>query len=378
MAEALLCKQCGAPLPNATGTVVCSFCGTTNLVQLGTKQIRAVVRQVLAEGQPAPARGVIVAAVLIGLVSLGAIIAMLSSSVERTAQVRPVVAQPPPKPVPPSQPQPPAPPKPPPGLGLPQTIALGEGDALFAVIGNSLVKADRATWKPVWSTPVTGGEGTIVPLGDQVVFAGPVGVFSFDAKTGAPTGKYLLRNGGFKVSACAAGKSQVLVETVFDGTLRFDAATAKPTTGTAGCRAKRDLHCGANERCGFASGRLAQMDCRYVLAHPPGEITFCEVDGTKELVVVEHVGSTIRWKSPRGAHASTNPDFATVLDGLLITGDGELEAFDVKTGAHQWTKPMKGSAFAVVTDGSRLYFGDDDTIVAIDAKSGQALGRFAR
>ncbi len=377
--EALLCKQCGAPLPNQTGTVVCSFCGTTNLVHapLGTKQVRAVVREVLAEGQPAPPAssqlGVIVMAVTMGLIGMGAMVVMLSTRRTHVSPPRPAVVLPPPRPTAPSPPTPPPPPR---GVGLPQSIALGEGEALYAVIGQTLVKADRSSWTTLWTTPVPGGEGTIVPFADHVVFAGPAGVFTFNAGTGAPTGKYLLRHQGFKVSACAAGKTQVLVETVFDGTLRFDAASAKPATGSAGCVPKRDLHCGATERCGFASGRLAQMDCRYVLAHPPAEITFCEVDGTKELLVVEHLGPTIRWKSPRGAHASTNPGFATVVAGLLITGDGELEAFDVKTGARQWTHPMSGSDAAVLSDGERLYFGDGDTIVSIDAKTGQEIGRF--
>lgn len=386
--SASLCSHCRAPLPAATGLVTCSFCGTANTVQppIGSTQIRAAVRQVLAEerapasapSSPSSAKPALMVALVAGVVLTLGLAGVLVSLLTRAPVVPPVVR--PPKAVVPPRPPPP-PPKPleaptPAGLGSPSALALGEGQTLFAVVGQELIRVELQTLRPAWRAPVVGSEGTILQLGDRVVFAGETGAFFFDAATGAPTGKYLFKTGGFKVSACAAGPRQVLVQTVFDGVLRFDVGTAGPVKGTTSCHRNADLHCDAGQRCGFSSSRVGDMSCRYGLRVGDAQVTFCEVDGTKELVLVSHTGARVNWKTPRGKGSSTNPDYASVVDGVLVTADGaSLEGFDPATGERRWSREQSGNPRAVISDGRRLFVGHEGTVLLLDAKTGDEVAR---
>jgi outer membrane protein assembly factor BamB len=369
--------------------VTCSFCGTANVVQppIGSTQIRAVVRQVLAEDRaprpaPKPQQGGAVMLVSLGAGALMLLGVFFALFLARPSVPPPVVVHVPKIVVPPVPPEPPRPHVRPPeptvtGLGQPDALAFGDGNALFAIVGNELLKADRQTLKTVWRTKVSGGEGTIVPLAGRVVFAGPQGAFFFDAETGVATGKYLLAHDGFKVSACAAGANQVLVQTVFDGVLRFDVTTAAIAKGTASCHRMTDLHCDVGQQCGWDTSRRADLSCRYELHVKDARVTFCEVDGTKDLVLISHSGGKVRWRTPRAEGSSTNPSYASVIDGVLVTADGHvLEGFDPTTGEHQWTHAMSGNPSAVISDGQQLFVGHEGTVVVIDAKTGTDVSRF--
>jgi outer membrane protein assembly factor BamB len=394
--EALHCSGCQGPLPAQTGLVVCDFCGVTNRVEpppMGTTQVRAVVRRVLAEERqasptPRPSQrqytvstpGVLPALLFSGMV-IAAVIAGALLYAERRPPPRSPRSSSPPSPPPPTAPRPVAPPAPR-GLGVPDTLALGPDASLYLVSGSTLVKADRKTHWPLWKAPVQvgfgrGSVGSLVTQAGHVAFAGPAGIFFFDAATGAPTGQYLFAHQGFQVSACAVGSTQVLVQTVFDGWLRFDARTAKPTTGTGSCTANREMHCDEGQRCSFAHGRLADMECRYLLMREGHQVTFCEVDGTKEHLVVDHVGGKVVWKSLRAKGAATNPAYASVIEGVLVVGEsGVLEGFEATTGEHLWTRKYAGEDSAIVSDGHQLTLGFEGTVIVVDPKTGQETSRY--
>jgi outer membrane protein assembly factor BamB len=367
--------------------VACPFCGTINQIQpaVGATQLRAAVRQVLAERE-APARPtkpprldsrIPVGAALILFVAL-LLWGLEVSGTRRSAPAQRLLAPPSPPilKVPPKAPPTPSAPK---GLGEPQALVFGTGGELYVLTQTSLFKTDRETQRVSWQTRLsTKGEGgSLVPVADRIALANPAGLFFFDAASGAPAGQYLFRSGGFKVSACAAGASQVLVETVFDGTLRFDAHTAAPAQGTAGCHRNTDIVCEKDQTCGWYTGRFANFDCRYVLQRHGHQLTFCEADGTKELFLVDHAGASIRWKALRGPGASTNPAYVSVIDGAVITGDRHLlEAFDEATGARLWAHALEGGDRAFVSDGHRLFFGAEGTVLGLDARTGAEVSRF--
>lgn len=387
--SASLCSQCRAPLPPATGLVTCSFCGTSNTVQqpIGPTQIRAAVRQVLAEerapdSSPAtrvrPLVVVVAGLVLMGLA--GTVVALTSAVPPPHSKFRPTIAVPSvPKVLPPLPTPVVEAPATNSGLGVPSSLAFGGHHSLLAVVGNEVIKVDLESMRPLWRAPVTGGEGTVLEVADRAVFAGPEGAFFFDAQSGTPTGKYLFKTSGFKVTACAAGPQQVLVKTVFDGVLRFDVTQAAPAKGSTSCHFNEDLHCDVGQRCAFDHSEVGGLSCRYVLHVQGARVTFCEVDGTKEKVLVSHTGSQVHWKTPRGPGSSTNPSYASVVSGVLVTADDDLlEGFDPANGERRWSHPLTGSGRAVISDGRRLFFGHAGTVKVLDAKTGEEVTRVER
>lgn len=388
---ASLCSHCRAPLPAATGVVECPFCGAATVVEapVGTKQIRAVVRRVLAEERApvTPPRVVPHASAILGrLAVVGAALFLVAVLVTvfmvRTGRAtrRTVVAAPvvPPPPRPPPSVKPVA--RGPRGLGRPELLALGEGAALYAVTDGHLVKADRRTHRAVWRTPTLrgygrGGDGTVVPLAGRVAHAGPMGIAFFDDETGAATGRYLFRSGGHKVSACAAGAHQVLVKTTFDGTLRFDVRTGAKVERGPWCETRPDMHCDPGQRCAWDSRALpGGLHCRHALYLQGHQVTFCEAEGTLEQLVVDVAGSKVRWKTPGGG---PNPGYASVVgDVLVVAADHLVEGFELATGQKRWSTPLAGDEGAVISDGKHLYFGQGDTVVELDAATGVVVDRF--
>jgi PQQ-like domain len=272
---------------------------------------------------------------------------------------------------------PPLPPKPT-GVGTPQTLALGPGAALYLTTDKYLIRADRDTLRTVWTAPLRlGAEGSIVASSSRVAFAAPQGVAFLDSATGEPISTFLFRTGGFKVAACLAGTQQVLVRTVFDGTLRFDIESGTRAAGQTSCTHQDALHCDAPQRCGWDSAEPPGLNCRYFLKVGPSTVTFCEEEGTKAKLVVKRFNGKTQWKTVRGTGAATNPGYASVVDGLLIVSENHfLEAFDAASGERRWSARHTGGDGAVVSDGHQLYVGQDDTLIRLDAKTGAETGRF--
>ncbi len=388
-AQASLCTRCHAPLPPATGIVTCTFCGTANVIQapIGTTEVRAIVRKVLGEGtapETTPNKPSSITALWVGLVAafiLGTALAV-GILVTDSRQSDPTPApQIPPSPAParvvPVAPAPPPPPKPT-GIGTPQTLALGPKTAIYLTTDKHLIRAERDTLQSVWIAPhALGAEGSIVASATRVAFVGPQGAAFFDSATGEPVATFLFRTGGFKVAACLAGTQQLLVRTVFDGTLRFDMESGTRTTGQTFCTPQDTLRCDAPQRCGWDSAEPPGLNCRYFLKVGQSTVTFCEEEGTKAKLVVKRLNGKIQWKTVRGKGAYTNPSYASVIDGTLVVSEGHhLEAFDVASGERRWSTPHTGSDGAIVSDGHQLYFGQDDTLITVDTKTGNEIGRF--
>jgi uncharacterized Zn finger protein (UPF0148 family) len=382
------CSHCRAPLPAATGVVECPYCGAATVVEapVGTKQIRAVVRRVLAE-ERAPVQSSRAVAQrssrLWGLAIAGAVVFFVAVLVSIFMQRSQRAARPVALPVvtPPRLPQLRQPVAPGPrGLGRPDLLALGDDSALYLVTDGQLVKADRRTHRPVWRARTLrgygrGGDGTVVPLAGRVAFAGPMGVAFFDDETGAATGQYLFRHGGHKVSACAAGAHQVLVKTTFDGTLRFDVRTGARVEGGPACDTHSDMHCDPGQRCAWDTRVLpGGLSCRHALYLEGHLVTFCQAEGTLEQLVVDVAGGKVRWKTPGG---SSNPGYASVVGSVLVVAaDHLVEGFELATGQKRWSSALAGDEGAVVSDGRLLYFGQGDTVVELDAATGVVVDRF--
>jgi hypothetical protein len=395
--QALLCSQCRAPLETTT-TSKCKFCGTLNQIQqpIGSTQIRAVVRKVLAEdarkAQPnqlhksANPLGLYLGvgtAVIFGFAV--AIAIALSHRTKAVSVVKPVlvpinaaIAHPPveaPEPVE-------EPPQKPTGIGTPDAIAFGQDDDIFIVSGQSLVKANRKSMEQVWhvALPTGGfgrnGGGSIVALAGRVAYADSNGINFYEAASGEKKGQYLFKSNGFKVSACGTG-NQVLAKTVFDGTLRFDIKTGTRVSGNTWCNPMDNIHCDSGQKCGWDSSEPSGLSCRYFLSRRGSKVTFCEEEGTKALVLVDRLAGKNIWKTIRGPKSSTNPEYVSVVDGVLVTSDsGQVEAFEDTTGTRIWSHPIHGNSGAILSDGHQLYFGFEGTVVVLNAKTGTEVGRF--
>lgn len=379
------CSQCGAPLPAETGTVTCRFCGAATVVRapIGPTQLRAAVRQVLAEERapaptptPRPGRapamwiaGAMAAAVLLGALL---VVGMLFSA---GGTARPHLRPPVPAPAPPAppRPEPAKPPEPRPTFGEVEALRVSD-DAVYVASASTLVKFDRATRAVAWTAKLTtGGGGDLVALKDRVVYANALGVSFHDAQTGDEVSRFFWRAQHFKVSACAAGAG-VLVKTVFDGVVRFD-ATGKRVQGTASCALQEDLRCAPGEHCAWDSSRHGALDCRLELRTASGKVTFCREDGTRDAFVVLLAGGAVKWKTKR-ASDSDFADLAALVDGaLVVSADHLVEAFDPASGAGRWSMQRTGAARALLTDGHRVWFPAAGAIVEVSG-AGEVLARY--
>lgn len=388
--SASTCSQCGAPLPEGSGSVTCRFCGAVTQVQgpVGPTQIRAAVRQVLAEERrprPPPAGDTRMVGRVVGLII--AMVVMLAVFIgSGVMRPTPVVHRPTTTPMPGLPHEKPSVPKPPPVVVVPPIPKLGFGeaealglsaDAVYLASRGELVKWSRSTGQEAWrATLGHSGGGDVVPLQGRVAYANQDGVFFFDDGDGSATGQWLWPHGGFKVSACAAGPTTVLVKTVFDGTLHFDAKTAKKSTGGS-CALMEDLRCAPGQRCGWGHFEREGLRCRYELHTASGLISFCEEDGTNAKVVAFFAGKSLKWKSTRAEGASSGA-FAAVLDGVLVVADGRVvEAFDPVSGAAKWTHARQGSERAMVATDQNVFVFESGSVLELDAQ-GTEVSRWPR
>lgn len=385
MAQAIKCSHCGAPLPDTqASTLRCPFCGTTNRLNptVGQTQVREAVRQILDERnrpiqQPRPAtpnKNGVGVAIIIG----AAFIFMLMGIVAATVFVRPSPPVHMPKPVakpvitPPKQaPLPPPPPKP---WGTLSAVTTDErGDLLAVFETHTLVKIDPATMTPRWQSPFSRGSGSymlIIPRGDSIAIVTDSMAAFFEAASGAKVNEFKYRNGGILERACAAGKTQVLVDVLGEGVQRFDAATGLRATSGPSCELRDKLSCPLTQRCVWSRMENATYDCNYMVRVGKEVFRSCETqDGQQRKVFV--ASGTNKWESP--ADESVEKYFGVVDDTLIVGGYRALVALNTETGDERWRK--KTESTAVLAVGSTLYFGLDGTLVSVNVRTGDELSR---
>jgi putative pyrroloquinoline-quinone binding quinoprotein len=385
MAQSLKCSHCGAPLPDTqASTIRCNFCGTTNRLQptVGQTQVREAVRQILNErAQPPPPRPqpnpTAPIAIIGALVAVGISAALFveftfgpkAPPPSRRSTPVPVVAPP----MPPEPFVPPTPPAPPKQWGPLGAITRDEHGDLLAVFGSTLVKLDAATLTPRWQTPFSRGYGNyviIVPRGDWVAVTTDNIVSFFEADSGAKTNDFQFKHGGILEGACAAGKTQLLIDVLGEGVVRYDAATGKKAASGPSCALKDKLACPSSQRCGWSRFQNADYDCRYAVHAGKDVFRSCETEDGKKRKVIISTG-TKKWEHETDETVETY--FGVVDDMVLIGGYRAVVALDAATGDERWRTGASQSA--VVADGSTLYFASEGTLVAVDAKSGEELRR---
>lgn len=383
MADASVCVRCGAPLPPATAdSIACPFCGTTNVLRapVPMAEVRQAVREVLygERTQPAPRPDkrtstaiVLVAVAFVVLSAFGTAVTFIGVRPKQTVKT---VPPPPSPPIPPSL----AKNKPPAETwGQLSAITIDEGGNVIASIGQRLVKADGRSLTPTWTVSRPAHFGSSRQLfttkGDWISIATDNDISFFDTKTGTTSGTYRFKNGGILEGACAVGKSDVIVYVLGDGTMRFNADTAKKSTGADTCKLQEEFRCGPGQTCGWDHWTSGELDCRYVLRAGKDVYRVCEADdGTKQALVVRFdAQNKPKWRAPTDVRY-----FLGVVDGVLVAstdGSRSISAFDLESGKPKWTTKL-GEQSPVFADAAHVYYGIEGTIVAANS-AGREVAR---
>lgn len=372
MARAKTCTQCNAPLPDlSAGSVNCQFCGALNSARSRLWQ--------RADGA-APNTGIIVAAAagLVMLVGIGVALALLTGSEASEPDLfsspAPIHA---PVPAPPALPQPPPAPPPPVAWGQLQAVAVDERGDLLALLGDTLVKVDRKTFTPKWSTSFSsewrfaGNYRIIVPRGEYVAVISDRLSGFFEAATGAKVNDFKYRRGGILQRVCAAGSTQVLVDVLGEDLQRFDAATGLRASTGPNCQLREKLGCPSTQRCGWQSFSNDTYSCRYTVSVGADVFRHCTTeDGQQRAVIVAQGAST--WEVPSIAGVDTY--FGVVDETLIVAGYKSIVALNPATGDERW-RLHNDATSAVFADGTTLFLGKEGTLVAVNARSGEELQR---
>jgi predicted RNA-binding Zn-ribbon protein involved in translation (DUF1610 family) len=404
----VLCIRCGAPLPASTqSSIACPFCGVVNQMRSKATELRAAVRDVLAEDRnrngvpdylerpptppvvptvpvaptaPISPQPFIWVGAAIGVSVVGTVVAALvlgGRKVPPPQKPRTIATV--------TAPMPPQAPPPPKTWGSVGAIAFDEAGDVIATIGKNIVKADASTLTPRWIAPleVTFGGGSshrmFVPRGERIALVHDAAIQFFDSATGARTGQYRYDESGILQGACGVGKSQVIVSVLGGrGTTRYDALTGKKATGAGSCALRgTDLECGPNQWCGWRPVKGNGLDCRYELRAGKDVFRGCDtLDGTKRKVVVAvGAGGKPKWQTEAFLNGVT--PFMGTVDGVLIVNEyRRVRALDPATGEERWSRAL-GDGSAVAVDATRVFYGIDGTIAATEAKTGAELARMA-
>lgn len=382
MAQAIKCSHCGAPLPESkASTINCRFCGVTNRMHptVGQTQVREAVRQILDERvqkppppRPAQQQGAVVALIAGAVVMLG-VAGVLAATLTRTPAPRPVpkIVTPVP-PTPPKRVEPPPPPEKQKWGQLMSLVADEQGD-LLAVFNSMLVKIDPQTMTTKWFTPFNRGGGNyaiVIPRGKAIAVVTDSVASFFDSASGEKTSDYQYKHGGILERACAAGPSQLLVEVLGEGVMRFDASTGKKAEWGPSCALKDKLACPSSQRCGWSRFQNSDYDCRYAVHVGKDAYRSCtSEDGKKRTLVIATGGKT--WE--RETTETVEGYFGVVGDVLMLGGYRAMVAFDKDSGELLWSKPANAStAFA---SSKAIYFENEGTLVAVNPIDGAVLSR---
>ncbi|MGV3623416.1 MAG: PQQ-binding-like beta-propeller repeat protein [Archangium sp.] len=387
MAQAIKCSHCGAPLPDSkASTINCPFCGVTNRIHptVGQTQVREAVRQILNERvqkQPQVTRKsnqlpviALIAGAVVMLGLAGALSAMLTRPYVPPPVPRVVTPRTPTTPVPPKPSEPPAPPPKQPWGQLYSLVADEQG-ALLAVFGSNLVKIDAQTLEATWVTAFKRGSGNyaiIIPRGKNIAVVTDSVASFFDSASGELTNDYQYKNGGILERACAAGPTQLLVDVLGDGVMRFDAATGKKAEWGPSCALKDKLACPAGQRCGWSRMQNSEYDCNYAVHVGKDVFRSCTTEDGKKRRVITASGARA-WEHE--TEEVVEAYFGVVGDVLIVGGYRNVVAFDKNTGEELWRKP--GSASTVFAGKDAIYFETEGTLVAVNPLDGSELRRLA-
>jgi len=114
-------------------------------------------------------------------------------------------------------------------------------------------------------------------------------------------------------------------------------------------------------------------------------VTVATVDPTvyvgssnNNVYAVDAYDGTKKWSFGTDANVGSSP---TVVDGTLYVGSGNhssgnLHALDASDGEEVWSFETDGSVTSPTIVGGTVYFGSDDTLYAVDAKSGDIKWEF--
>jgi len=374
MAKAKTCTHCGAPIPDlSAGSVNCQFCGALN-------SPRRLWRRV--EGASSN-QGVLLAAGLglaVMLAGFGVTFMTITASSDNLEHdlfaTEAPISEPAPAPPTPPAPMPPPPPTPV-AWGALRAVAVDERGDILAVLGDTLVKVDRATFTPRWTSSFSsqwsfaGNYRIIVPRGDHVAVISDKLAGFFEATNGAAVNEFKYRRGGILQRVCAAGATQVLVDVLGESIQRFDASTGLRASSGPNCKLKEKLGCPSTQRCGWESYSNDAYECRYAVSVGSNVFRNCTTeDGQKRAVFVARGGSA--WEVP--SLGGVDSYFGVVDETLIAAGYKLIVALDPSTGDERWRIPTEGTS-AVVADGTTLFLGREGTLVAVKARTGEELQR---
>ncbi|AKU95442.1 hypothetical protein AKJ09_02106 [Labilithrix luteola] len=380
--------------------MACPFCGTTNVVRahVPMAEVRQAVRDVLYEDRnwggipdafqrpPGPAQPPYVSARRAPGVPPGAIVIITAAAVVLSLFVTAVLLIGG-RPKRTTQPIQVPPPTVSPTLAKSQpivetwgqlsAITVDEQGNVIASIGPKLVKADGRSLTQIWAVarPENSGRNLFTTKGDWISVATDNDISFFDAKTGVASGTFRFKNGGILEGSCAVGKSDVIVYVLGDGTMRFNANTAKKSTGADTCKLQEEFRCGPGQTCGWERWTKGDLDCRYVLRAGNDVYRVCEADdGTKQTLIVRFdAQGKSKWRAPAEVR-----NFMGVVDGVLIAstdGARNVSAFELDTGKPKWVNKLKYQS-PVVADQTRIYYGYESTLVVANS-AGQEIARLA-
>lgn len=346
---------------------------------VGQTQVREAVRQILNERvQAAPPRKQPLApvALIAGAVVMMGVAGVLAALLTRTPSPAPRVVTPRPvtPPVPPKPPEPPPLPVKKPWGQLMSLVADEQGD-LLAVFNSTLLKIDPATMTAKWFTPFNRGSGNyaiVIPRGKNIAVVTDSVASFFDSASGEKTNDYQYKRGGILERACAAGPSQLLVDVLGEGVMRFDASTGKKAEWGPSCALKDKLACPASQRCGWSRFQNADYDCRYAVHVGKDAYRSCtSEDGKKRTLVIATGSKTWEHETDESVEAY----FGVVGDVLLLGGYRAIVAFDKDSGEELWRKPANAST--VFAGSKAVYFEHEGTLVAVNPVDGAEVQRLA-
>lgn len=373
MAKALVCSRCNAPLPSQMeGAVTCAFCGAVNEVRG-----RRVAGGAPSQGSPTLVLGIGLGILVLGIAGGLATFTLQREVVQGEFALGPAPQLPElPEPTPPSPPSlPPAPVLEPWGELL--AVEMSERGDVLALLGDVLVQVDTETFTARWSTTLSsdwrfaGNYRVIVPRGEHVAVIADKRAAFFEAATGAKVNDFKYRRGGILQRTCAAGANQVLVDVLGSDLQRFDASTGLLVSNGPSCTLRDKMGCPSTQRCGWDRFEDASYDCRYAVRAGKAIFRDCTTNDGQENRMLVRAGNA-GWASP----SFVRPDryFGVVSDTLIIAGSTGVLALDAETGEERWRRRQSVST-AIVAEGATLYLGDGQTLVAVDARSGDELKR---